>query len=79
MQKLRYLGRATAAKRLKLFSAWGLALVAAIWVTTDPVRAQVPCIVPDNGTGTADLPPSGCGYVVPDDVMEITDGVMCRN
>ena len=36
---------------------------------------QQPCVVPDNGTGTADLPPSGCGYVVPGDVMVIMDGL----
>jgi hypothetical protein len=69
------MGRANAVKRFKLFSAWGFALVAAVWVTTDPVRAQVPCIVPDNGTGTADLPPSSCGYIIPDDVMAIIDGL----
>jgi hypothetical protein len=34
-----------------------------------------PCIVPDNGTGTVDLPPAGCGYVSPDDLHMIIDGL----
>ncbi len=32
------------------------------------------CVVPDNG-GTADLPPPGCRYIAPDDVMRIIDGL----
>ena len=33
------------------------------------------CIVPDNGTGTADLPPVGCVYQSPDDRWMIIDGL----
>jgi len=33
------------------------------------------CIVPDNGTGTIDLPPMNCGYVSPSDVHMIIDGL----
>jgi hypothetical protein len=34
-----------------------------------------PCEVPDNGTGTVDLPPAGCAYLSPNDVHEIIDGL----
>lgn len=33
------------------------------------------CTVPDNGTGTADLPPIGCEYTSPDEKFEIIDGL----
>lgn len=33
------------------------------------------CIVPDNGAGTADLPPVGCIYNTPFDDMRIIDGL----
>lgn len=33
------------------------------------------CIVPDSGTGTADLPPVGCTYTTPSDDMYIIDGL----
>ncbi len=33
------------------------------------------CVVPDNGTGTVDLPPPGCGYLSPNDVHMIIDGL----
>ncbi|MCP4166137.1 MAG: hypothetical protein GY759_09620 [Chloroflexi bacterium] len=33
------------------------------------------CVVPDNGTGTADLPPDGCQYQSLDDVWRIVDGL----
>lgn len=33
------------------------------------------CALPDNGSGTADLPPAGCQYIAPDDVMYIIDGL----
>ncbi len=33
------------------------------------------CIVPDNGTGTADLPPVGCTYAGYDDTYHIIDGL----
>jgi hypothetical protein len=33
------------------------------------------CIVPDNGPGTADLPPAGCPYQSPDEYYHIIDGL----
>jgi hypothetical protein len=39
-----------------------------------PATAQ-PCTVPDNGSGTVDLPPAGCGYVSPDDLHIMIDQV----
>ena len=33
------------------------------------------CIVPDNGEGTAALPPAGCEYTSPDEVFMIIDGL----
>ena len=34
-----------------------------------------PCLLPDNGGGTANLPPVGCQYAAPHDVMRIIDGL----
>ncbi len=44
------------------------------------VQVKVPaapsgCILPDNGTGTVDLPPAGCSYLTPNDDMKIIDGL----
>ncbi len=39
------------------------------------VGAGVPCTLPDNGSGTADLPPVGCVYTTPDDDMRVVDGL----
>lgn len=33
------------------------------------------CVAVDNGAGTAELPPHGCGYVSPDEVFMIIDGL----
>ncbi|MBI4604261.1 MAG: hypothetical protein HY721_20065 [Planctomycetes bacterium] len=33
------------------------------------------CVIPDNGTGTVDLPPANCGYVSPEDLHMIIDGL----
>jgi len=41
--------------------------------TGQPAPPQ--CVLPDNGTGTVDLPPVGCGYLSPDDVHKIIDGL----
>src|SRR5262245_5428537 len=38
------------------------------------VSAQ-PCTVPDNGGGTVNLPPQGCGYVSPTDLHEMINGL----
>ncbi len=40
-----------------------------------PAYAADPCLVPDNGDGTAALPPVGCQYTAPNDVMYITEGL----
>ncbi len=50
------------------------AVFATVLLTAVPAFAQ-PCIVPDNGTGTVNLPPDGCGYVSPMDAHEIIDGL----
>jgi hypothetical protein len=42
--------------------------------TGDPVPPP-PCTVVDNGTGTIDLPPAGCGYVSPEDLHRMIDGL----
>lgn len=33
------------------------------------------CIVPDNGGGTATLPPAGCEYLTPEDTLKIVKGL----
>jgi hypothetical protein len=40
-----------------------------------PAMGQTPCVVPDNGGGTIDLPPPGCGYVSPADLHRMIDGL----
>ncbi len=44
----------------------------ALFAANAPIHADNPCIVPDNGTGTADLPPIGCKYL---GHMQIIDGL----
>ena len=39
------------------------------------LAGATPCVLPDNGTGTVDLPPNGCGYVSPADLHMIIDGL----
>ncbi len=39
-----------------------------------PLSAQ-PCVVPDDGSGTVQLPPAGCPYLSPMDVHLIIDGL----
>ncbi len=41
----------------------------------EPPPPVPPCTVVDNGTGTVDLPPQGCGYVSPDDLHRMIDGL----
>lgn len=50
--------------------------------TTATIRMQSgqpvpvpPCTVVDNGSGTIDLPPQGCGYVSPSDLHEMINGL----
>ncbi len=40
-----------------------------------PPASGEPCVLPDNGDGTADLPPEGCQYISPDEVHMIIDGL----
>ena len=40
-----------------------------------PAPNPLPCVVPDNGTGTVSLPPQGCGYVSPQDLHQIINGL----
>ncbi|MAE67358.1 MAG: hypothetical protein CMJ18_24115 [Phycisphaeraceae bacterium] len=52
-----------------------LAAMAAVTIAAAPAGAGL-CIVPDNGNGTADLPPNCTeGYLSPDDVHMILDGL----
>ncbi len=34
-----------------------------------------PCVVADDGTGSATLPPAGCGFLSPQDTLKILDGL----
>jgi hypothetical protein len=48
--------------------------------TTGTLRMEArgernPCIEPDDGTGTVELPPLDCEYLSPDEVHEIIDGL----
>jgi hypothetical protein len=56
-------------KHLRLFL--GVVVLAGM---TSAAWAQ-PCTVPDNGSGTVNLPPPGCGYLSPNDVHEIINGL----
>jgi hypothetical protein len=51
--------------------------VLAVWLVgwTVSAVAGTPCVVPDNGTGTPNLPPIGCDYTTPGDVFRIIDGL----
>jgi len=50
-----------------------LLLAAFVWFPA--AAGAVPCQVPDNGSGTVNLPPPGCGYLSPSDVHMIIDGL----
>ncbi|MFQ5601205.1 MAG: IPTL-CTERM sorting domain-containing protein [Candidatus Krumholzibacteriia bacterium] len=50
--------------------------VALIAIAASGALAQGPCEVPDNGTGTVDLPPPGCPYLSPAEFHEIVNGLM---
>lgn len=39
------------------------------------IAAAAACTVPDNGSGTANLPPEGCAYTSPNGDMQIIDGL----
>lgn len=59
--------------KLKFAMIWALAIL--IGVSAVPGIAGEVCVVPDNGTGTATLPPMGCEYTSPDGVFKIIDGL----
>jgi len=50
-------------------------LAALLLVALPALALAAPCNVPDNGSGTVDLPPAGCAYLSPQDVHEIIDGL----
>jgi hypothetical protein len=58
---------------IKLACASGL--VAASLVGLARTQYGGPCTVPDNGTGTVDLPPVDCGYLSPTEFHEILNGL----
>lgn len=52
-----------------------LAAIIACTLAAAPSLAGPGCSLPDNGAGSADLPPVGCTYLTPDDDLLITDGL----
>jgi hypothetical protein len=52
-----------------------LVLALALWAAASPGLASPPCTVADNGTGTANLPPQGCGYDDDTDSFKIINGL----
>jgi hypothetical protein len=55
---------------------WLHALILLALVTTSPATLSAqPCEVPGNAAGTVDLPPAGCGYVSPNDLHIMIDGL----
>ncbi len=55
---------------LLFFIPFSLLFFSSVTLAADPVC----CIVPDNGSGTADFPPLGCSYGNPDQRKMIIDG-----
>ncbi len=43
--------------------------------TGEPAPPEQICVVEDNGTGTVNLPPPGCGYLSPNDLHMMIDGL----
>lgn len=62
-------------RRLRL--KFMIVCVLAVWLvgSTVPAIAGTPCVVPNNGAGTVDLPPIGCDYTTPGDAFRIVDGL----
>jgi len=50
-------------------------VIAGVLLVLSAVAAGLSCEVPDNGTGTATLPPVGCDYLSPYDVFRIIEGL----
>ena len=63
--------------RCRVLNPVSVAAVLLLLVTSLIASAALadPCVLPDNGTGTVDLPPEGCDYLSPDEVHEIIDGL----
>ncbi|MFH1613525.1 MAG: hypothetical protein ABIG61_00365, partial [Planctomycetota bacterium] len=49
-------------------------IILALVISSVAVAGQA-CTVPDNGTGTVTLPPSGCQFTSPEEVFMIIDGL----
>ena len=47
----------------------------AVVIAFVPSAVAQPCVVPDNGDGTVNLPPDGCPYLSPDEFHVIVDGL----
>ncbi len=62
-------------KRAKLQGLVAFLLAMAVAGTVAGAPPPAPCVVPDNGTGTVTLPPQNCGYVSPQQVHLILDGL----
>ena len=57
---------------LKVLATWLFLFTVAM----APIAAQsAPCIVPDDGNGTTEIPPVGCVYVSPSETYTIVDGL----
>ena len=56
-----------------LIITFAVVLAARLTVAEPPGRSF--CSVPDNGTGTGDVPPVGCSYISPHEVFLIIDGL----
>jgi len=52
-----------------------LAVILVSALFAHPAMAQPACVVTDNGSGTVNLPPLGCGYVSPIDLHRMINGL----
>lgn len=63
-------GRIPGFRAIVLFGALGFSML-----STTPCLASPACVRPDNGFGTADLPPGGCAYDAGSNTFKIIDGL----
>ena len=60
-------------------TGWTLIITVAVVLAARLTVAEPPgrsfCGVPDNGTGTGEVPPVGCSYISPAEVFMIIDGL----
>src|SRR5947207_62930 len=61
-------------RNLSHFAIIGVLSVLCLMLLTGPAWAQG-CSVPDDGSGTASLPPAGCAYLSPNEVHMIINGL----